>query len=398
MEIRYNGVCVVLLTFFTHALLIVLNKKLCLGHTVTAFFTLRILMKKLVFVPLELIEERYSQQWYNWFCQFFHENLTNINIKIILPESGCDNKIITGEFLDVVGTNRFKAEQLQELCKLIQQGELDNDTTLLFMDAWFPGLEMLAYIRDGLNLKFKLVGMLHAGTWDDHDFLYQKGMRYWAKYIERGWLELLDGICVATHFHKMLILKNTPFTNVNYNDLFSKIHVTGFPIYPTFVSPCTYPKTYITFPHRLAPEKQPEKFEQLTEKVIADGSFHNQYHMCVTKKEFDTKEMYYYALNKSIIAVSFALQETLGIAMIESVLCGAIPIVPNRLSYAELYPGEFKYDAEDDVSQVFLRIKHILSNEQRYKNSLLLLQKKFIELGYSAIPNIIKVCNGVHHD
>ena len=46
------------------------------------------------------------------------------------------------------------------------------------------GLEMLAYVRDGLGLKFKIVGILHAGTYDPHDFLTQKGMASWGRPLE----------------------------------------------------------------------------------------------------------------------------------------------------------------------------------------------------------------------
>ena len=40
------------------------------------------------------------------------------------------------------------------------------------------------------------------------------------------------------------------------------------------------------------------------------------------------------------------LQETLGISPYEGALVGAIPMVPDRLSYSEMYDWEFKYPEE----------------------------------------------------
>ncbi len=48
-------------------------------------------------------------------------------------------------------------------------------------------------------------------------------------------------------------------------------------------------------------------------------------------------------LAKSKFSVSFSKQETFGISMMESAFSGCIPIVPDDLSYKELYPHEVKF-------------------------------------------------------
>jgi hypothetical protein len=61
------------------------------------------------------------------------------------------------------------------------------------------------------------------------------------------------------------------------------------------------------------------------------------------------KTEYYQQLLPSKIGTSFALQETLGIAFcIELPVCGVVPFVPNRLSYAEIFANypEFLYPSE----------------------------------------------------
>lgn len=354
-------------------------------------------MKKLVFVPLELIEDRYSLQWYYWFKLEFEKQ--NVNYVDILPNMNVV-KINQGEFLDCIQTNIFKAQQLQEICQLFEQKKVDENTVFLIMDAWFPGLEMLGYLRATLEIPFKIVGLFHAGTWDDFDFLTRCGVKSWGKDLELSWLKMLDAVCVATQFHKDLILEQ-----VNYADspkIKNKIYVTGFPIFPEFTTEFighTTPKlNRIVFPHRLAFEKQPHLFDrlELAFKDQVSNSLSKSYTFIKTKECVKTKEAYYSVLNSSKIAVSFANQETFGIAMLESVLCGCIPIVPNRLSYAELYPDIFKYDCNVDsnveLQNALTLLNRIIQNENFYKTSMFALRQNIVNSGMNAIPNILNVC------
>ena len=48
-------------------------------------------------------------------------------------------------------------------------------------------------------------------------------------------------------------------------------------------------------------------------------------------------------LGEAKIVFSANLQETLGISCYEGVLLDAIPLVPDRLSYTEMYQDHFKY-------------------------------------------------------
>ena len=80
--------------------------------------------------------------------------MQNISSILVTAEPLTGDHIIAGEFLDVIGTNYYKAQQLKELCALIYDGSIQDDDVILFMDYWFPGIEMLQYIRDGMGKKF----------------------------------------------------------------------------------------------------------------------------------------------------------------------------------------------------------------------------------------------------
>lgn len=338
-------------------------------------------MPKLFWVPIESLEERYSSQWNRWFKNEFTKR--SINHCMIYGTSLTD-KIRTGSFLDVIGTNYFKASQLKGICLLFEQKQVEDGDIFFFHDGWFPGIEMLAYIRDALEIDFKIYSIFHAGTYDPHDFLTQKGMLKWAHHSENSWIELNDGIFVGTQFHKELLIKGVGEAACCPD----KIHVTGLPIYSKFVNSQIGKEKIIVFPHRLDPEKQPEIFDQL--KKDLSPSFPD-YQFVKSKEVCKTKQEYYDLLNKSKISVSCALQETWGIAMMESILCGCIPIVPNRLSYSELYLDYFKYNGtyEELKEKVIWAIKNY--NKILTSNELIHQKAKLILRGNVAIRKMLEI-------
>lgn len=353
----------------------------------------------IIHLPIELLEERYSHQWYHWFDSYMNQN--NINAINVLPNMGWNSKIENGQFLDVIKTNMFKAQQLVTVTQLVDEGRVNEQTVIFLMDAWFPGLEMLAYIRDAMKIPFKITGIFHAGTWDQHDYLTQCGMKSWGQFCERAWFEILDAIFVATNFHKKLIIENSTMIQKCNLNLTDKIHVTGLPIYPDFVKDVKK-ENIVVFPHRLAPEKQPELFDHLA-KTLKDQFPHWQF--IKTKDVCSTKQEYYDLLNRAKIAVSFAQQETFGISMIEATLCDCLPIVPNRLSYQELYPQNFQVfssapfcHSEVDLittytacmCQMFDEYQNCEKELKLYKD-LQALRRYFIELGSRAIPNMFSI-------
>jgi glycosyltransferase involved in cell wall biosynthesis len=341
--------------------------------------------------PIENLPERYSGQWNRWFKSEF-EGLEVKNLMIY--GTTLADSIRQGSFLDIVGTNYYKADQLKQFCFMVDNNLIKDNDIILLHDGWFSGIEMLAYIRDALGLKFKIYAIFHAGVFDPHDFLTQKGMRKWAKYLERCWFEMYDGIFVATNFSKELFFKgiNHFETDFLFFESKGKIHVTGLPIYPEFVKPCKK-ENIIVFPHRLDPEKQPEVFDFVKEKLQKDFS---NWQFLKTKGVCKTKQEYYNLLNKAKISVSCALQETWGIAMIESVLCGCSPIVPNRLSYKELYPETQCYNTKKELVEMVKNEIEIWEATPIgiIEEDLKYLQNEFIYLGSRAIQNMVGIMLG----
>ena len=86
-------------------------------------------------------------------------------------------------------------------------------------------------------------------------------------------------------------------------------------------------------------EKQVAIFRDLKEHLP-------QYEFVVCQDQQLTKNEYHNLLGEAKIVFSANLQETLGISCYEGALLDAIPMVPDRLSYTEMYYDTFKYPSE----------------------------------------------------
>ena len=68
-----------------------------------------------------------------------------------------------------------------------------------------------------------------------------------------------------------------------------------------------------------------------------------------------SKEKYFDLLAKSKVVFSSALQENFGYGVLEAVALGCTPVVPNSLSYVEMYPRCFRYDSFSEAVDLILR-------------------------------------------
>lgn len=304
-------------------------------------------MERLIFVPIEILEERYSKQWFEWFMRDFA--LTGIDPIVVGDQQ--ERKISSGQFLDIYETNSYKLKQIIEIIDLLKKYPEDS-FTIFFMDAWFAGIEAISYIKSCAKRKLKIKGMIHAGTWDQHDFLTQSGCSQWSKGFEESLFSQFDEIFYATDFHKKII--ESYFTN----QLPCKFTKVSWPVIDR-VS-WTTKENIVVFPHRLAPEKNPQQFEEI-EKLFRQkyGHILSNISFIKTKDVCKNKNDYYALLGKAKVSVSCAAQETFGIAMVESFNMGCFPVVPDRLSYQEVFPASYRYqDLEQAADLVFAGLQN----------------------------------------
>jgi len=281
-------------------------------------------MGKIILVPIERIEQRYSVQWWDW----LEAAMTELGREFICVGDYAMREIKAGQFLDIAETNTYKFSQLQEIINMIQNGE-DIDT-IFFMDYWFPGVQALAYIRDNMGIDFKIKGMLHAGTYDDTDFITQNGCGVWGNDFERSLLKIADQVIVGSQIHRQ--------TLINKLGEHCKITVRPYPVYDCaeYVGQ-VQKENIVVFPHRLGWDKQPYLFEALERMYneMYGGRGLKTVKFVRTLDHKLSKDEYYKLLAKSKVVFSAALHELFGLAMLEGVNCGCYPVAPNRLAYRE---------------------------------------------------------------
>lgn len=353
----------------------------------------------LYFLPIEPIEERYSIQWSKWFKEAFNKNhIEHIDYEIIDPPSlmnNLGNK--SGEVLNIYNTNYYKSIQMCELTKFFQDGKIKDGDSIFLMDAWNPVIEQLEYIRKISKIDFKICGMLHAGCWDPNDFLNRYEFQNANVHLaEKSWLTSLDEIYVASDFHRGLIMQFHSDLAVNFN-LGRKIKIVNFPLKLDYSFFQELKEDLIVFPHRLDSEKRPELFDQFKEYYNETGK--HKVNFLKTKEHCTNKESFYDILKRAKIAISFAQQETFGIAMLESCVHGCLPLVPDNLSYKEMYPDIFQYNSRFIHTETRSEF-YILKNKIDYMldnfNKLQYFLPSIVSPYYNSCEEIITYAESIH--
>lgn len=300
-------------------------------------------MKNVWLLPIEAHEQRYTEQWRRHLpeqlCRAAEDRGIDVRVHIV-PGEMPDQQPTAGAFLDFAGTNVFKSTQIAEVARRFQRNEVQPDDVFLFTDAWHPGVHQVRYMSALCGVPVRIVGLWHAGHYDPNDFLGRIKVEDapWARAMERALFEAYDVSAFATQAHIDLFRIGVGVSNDD-----PRLALVGWPM--EYLSReleeanRTPKENIVLFPHRVAREKQADIFRDLA------GEFRNwKFEVCQDRPL--TKAEYHNLLGRSRVVFSCSLQETLGIGCYEGVLAGAVPVVPDRLSYSEMYPAEFRYPSD----------------------------------------------------
>ena len=325
-------------------------------------------------VDLEAVETRYTKQWKTQFPNLLRGNGHTVNVI-----NGGDTPQATtpGAFLNFGGTNVYKSKQLEIIAEAFCNGEVKDGDYFLYTDAWNPTVIQLRYMAELLGVDIRIGGLWHAGSYDPADFLGRLiGDKPWVRHAEMSMYECYNHNFFASNFHIDMFLET--FVD-NYSVDSDKAIRTGWPFEYMANTLTMYkgmPKRdLILFPHRVAPEKQVEIFEDLREALP-------QYEFIVCQEKQLSKNEYHNLLGEAKLVFSANLQETLGISWYEGALVDAIPMVPNRLSYTEMALDEFKYPSNWTTSFAAYRehkeqvVAQIIDYMENYKKYLPRLNKQ----------------------
>jgi len=300
-------------------------------------------MANVFLIDLEAVDTRYTGQWKTHVPHLLKK--AGHNVQIIDGPEDIPRATTPGAFLNFGGTNIYKSAQVEKIGRLFCDGRIHAGDHFIFTDAWHPGIINLKYMSELLGIPVKIHALWHAGSYDPQDFLGRLiGDAPWVRFAEKSFFEAIDHNYFATEFHIDMFCKNLlhlsmPQSIEGFKEM-GKIVRSGWPMeyMDDILTPYkNMPKrNLILFPHRIAPEKQVEIFRDLKDHLP-------QYEFVVCQDQQLTKNEYHNLLGEAKIVFSANLQETLGISCYEGAVVDAIPMVPDRLSYTEMYYEGFKY-------------------------------------------------------
>ena len=313
-------------------------------------------------VDIEAVDTRYTKQW----KEHLPKQLKRSTNEEVVTISGGETPQATtpGAFLNFGGTNIYKSKQLEQIGEMFCAGTVKDGDYFLYTDAWNPTVIQLRYMAELLGVNISIGGMWHAGSYDPSDFLGRLiGDKPWVRHAEHSMFECYDHNFYATDFH--IKLWNKTFNNVQSG----KVVRTGWPMEYFDQELEAYKggkkSNTILFPHRIAPEKQPEIFYDLKEALP-------QYNFIVCQEKQLQKYEYHNLLAESKLVFSANLQETLGISGYEALILDTMVLVPDRLSYKEMFLDTFRYPSEWTQD-----MQHYQSNKQKIMDKIVDMMENY---------------------
>ncbi len=342
------------------------------------------------YIPIEPLEERYTEQWYRWFPEEFKKQGEDI---IIIDGETLTNRIETGAFLDINSTLYYKSEQLKQISKLFYNKKIKNGDKFFVADIEFWGIESIKYLAVLQNIDIKLYGFCHAASYTKEDYFSKT--ESFAKLHEKAWFNTFDKIFVGSEYHKnqMIMLRDANADKIivsgnpyNINEVKNSITINP-------------KKNQIILTNRPDYEKRPnltlDVFEILKHNhpnwnfVLCTGRLHWGSGWIAKKAKLleekgivniyynITKTQYLQLLQESKIMVSNSIEENFGYCILESMIFNTIPILTNGYSHIELVEGREELlfnNIDEEIKKIeyamFNNINGIYEMAEKYNNSL----------------------------
>lgn len=332
-------------------------------------------LPKLIYVPLEPYEQRYTGQLSRAWTGWFERNWIDADIDYIRIDGPADmraEEIQVGQVVDGFARWRWSAHQISNLIVLAMQGHITDDHVIYFDDFWTPGMGHLFYVFDQLGIFPKVYSFCWAQSVDEHDFTHK--MSTWLRHFERGIGSCMTGVFVANSMLKHLLSVHGVLSR-------DRIHVVGLPfdsreVFDTwqkeFPGNSETQQPLVVYSSRCDTEKDPLFFLEVAKRVWALESFggfdFNQVRFAIcsgapklTSNDPDIvrqiqrfeqdhpnffvntglrKAEYYDILASAKVQFNCALQDWVSFTLLEAVTFGCSPVYPRRRSFPETFTDD----------------------------------------------------------
>lgn len=311
-----------------------------------------------------------------------------INVEIIGQKTPLSNNLPCDDLDD----NSFFNIQTDIVNELINK--ISSPAKILFLDFFFPSIDLIKYFLSRNKINCKLGALLHGGLFLEND-LFQS--ERWLKYFEYGYFEAFDMMYAPSSYLK----KKVP-------DRFKdKIKVFSWGLdyfYKSLDSEKISHEFDVIFPHRITDDKGVTGLIYIAKQLpsiqfcttlpqIPSEKNANKYIQRLRAFENITivagknRSDHTDTLKSAKIVLSCAKQENFGYAVHKAVLCGCIPVLPNRLCYPEFFDKRYLYE---DLDEAIEMIKKYLGKNN--KNNIMTLKSR------EKIPSFANLVNNFFYE
>jgi glycosyltransferase involved in cell wall biosynthesis len=341
------------------------------------------------YIPIEPLEERYTEQWYRWFPEALKKRKVDFTV---IDGEPLNKKIECGTFLDINSTLHYKAEQLKKISKLFFEKKVKSGDVFFVADLEFWGIESIRYLSVLNNIPVEIYGFMHAASYTKEDFMSK--CESFGQYFENGWVRVCDKVFVGSNYHKTVIdnQRSTPY---------ARIVVTGNPYKVSEVKQQVgkfKKKNKVILTNRPDYEKRPnltlDVFRILHERYpswefvvttsrdawgkgwLRELALDAQNKGVLTIKEGLTKAEYLTELAESKVMTGNSIEENFGYCILEACVFDTIPIVENNYSHPELLENDERClftDINDQISKIenaMIKPFEVSSYANKYEKSL----------------------------
>jgi len=349
------------------------------------------------YLPLEILEERYTRQMYHTCVHTMQSRsipFKEYHGKVLVNETNPD------EFLSPASRAHFSSTQTSAFVSALERGEVKDGDTVFVSDLWHIGMEGISYASQMKEIDIRVYAISYAGPFWPHDLLTLRFTSDWGKLQEIAWMYQCDGIFFGSDDHLETVVKGvSDIVGPSIaRDINSKSIVTGLVWDNSWVKEKsnTYfgDRPIVLWPHRIAPTRNVQEFYKLANDLsspypevrwVISSSRINSNVVVPPPLEFITvtKADYYSLVAQSCVVVSTGLQESFGYTVHEATALGTPVLCPRRSSYPETILTETNlYDTYDELCD---KTKSAIHNELPIAN---LLRRRYFNqmldtMGYS---------------
>jgi len=250
-------------------------------------------------------------------------------------------------------------------------GELLSNNSIkraLFIDYFFPGLDMLRYMEEINGTKILKASLLHGGTFVPGDLYYWP----WLKKAESLWSFIFDRIYAPSEYLKRLVP----------DDWRDKVGVFPWGMdhirWPEKALENCVAQAQVVFPHRLNSDKGIAEFYTIAEQLPNVPFIVTTPQSDIAKAKYkvldlpnvkliagQSDEQHLRTLKSSKVVLSCAYQENFGYSIMKSTYLGCLPVLPRRAVYPEFFPETCLYNSTTEavgLIQSFLNIENASSD------------------------------------